>query len=89
MGAEQRHEHGLAGRPLRAIRAGATFVLAPPRTALVLGLGGSVLAARFVQRALGRAADEGKQQLDELNGLFERLASRIRSWNSTSQDTQS
>ncbi len=85
----QTRNHGLADRAQRAVRAGGSFVLAPPRTALVLALGSAVLIARSAQREFERVAHEGERQFGRINGALERVTSRLRSWNGAPQRPRS
>ena len=56
----------------------ATTLLTPPRTAMVLGLGGLVLIARAVRWTVDQAAEEGEHQLSRVNELWHRRESTQR-----------
>lgn len=54
----------------------ATIVLAPPRRAAAVALGGSTLLARGVALVLGAAADEGERQLNLVGLSLRNVAAR-------------
>ena len=89
MAKAQPRDHGLAERAQRVVRAGGSFILTPPRTALVLALGSAVLITRSAQRTLARATQEGEREFERLNGALERVTSRLRSWNGARPHTRS
>ncbi len=88
MAEAQPRDDGLADRAQRAVRTGVSFVLTPPRTALVLALGSAVLITRAAQRALPRVTREGERQVGRINGALERVTSRLRSGTGARQDQQ-
>ena len=73
------------GEQVRAgIEERAARLLGPPRTALLIAVGGTVLLARGLRPALGRTMAARERQLDLFNGSLRRAASRFwsRGWRS-------
>lgn len=58
---------------LSGVGTGASLLLARPRSALTIALGGTVLLSRFLQDSVGRAAEEGERQLSSLSTSFAEL----------------
>ena len=64
----------------RVLDAGTAYLVTPLRTGLFIAVGGTVLLARALRRSLGRAAEEGEQQIELFNGSVGRAASRVWPW---------
>ena len=64
----------------RGLDVGTTYLGTPLRTGVFIAVGGSVLLARAARRSLGRAAEEGEQQIELFNGSVGRAASRVWPW---------
>jgi hypothetical protein len=70
---------GIRGTLLRGVARGSGLLLGPPRRALTVALGGSVLIGRLLQHTVNVAAAEGERQLTRLDAALG-LSMRVWPW---------